>query len=130
MDTAEAQQCLLTTFFVLPHTFNGSPSRLLCTFRYFILQIAFADRRKDWDWDLKGTDRYHCCRGIKNGYNANWLKTTNPAVVLLGMFTGTAVRRIGGKRLRIWQVMLAGAFAMLITGGIVAAEQCDHRATN
>lgn len=39
-------------------------------------------------------------------------------VILLIVFTLIAVRRIGSIRLRIWQVMLAGALAALFTGQV------------
>lgn len=39
-------------------------------------------------------------------------------IVLLGVFVLIAVRRIGNVRLRLWQIMLLGAIAVLATGQI------------
>ncbi|HXW99102.1 MAG TPA: SLC13 family permease [Methanomicrobiales archaeon] len=41
-----------------------------------------------------------------------------PVIVLLLVFLGIAVRGIGRFRLKIWQIMLAGAAAVLLTGQI------------
>ncbi|HXW98566.1 MAG TPA: SLC13 family permease, partial [Methanomicrobiales archaeon] len=41
-----------------------------------------------------------------------------PVIVLFLVFLGIAVRGIGGFRLKIWQIMLAGAAAVLLTGQI------------
>jgi Na+/H+ antiporter NhaD/arsenite permease-like protein len=41
-----------------------------------------------------------------------------PVLVLLIVFLGIAVRKIGGFTLRIWQIMLIGALAVLLTGQI------------
>lgn len=41
-----------------------------------------------------------------------------PVLVLTIVFILTAVRRIGSYKLKIWQVMLFGALAVLLTGGI------------
>ncbi|MFH0860272.1 MAG: SLC13 family permease [Candidatus Altiarchaeota archaeon] len=43
-------------------------------------------------------------------------------VILLAVFVLIAVRRIGNLRLEIWQIMLFGALAALLTGQISAAE--------
>jgi len=42
--------------------------------------------------------------------------------VLLMVFVLTAVRQIGSLKLRIWQIMLSGALAVLLTGQISPAE--------
>ncbi len=41
-----------------------------------------------------------------------------PLIVLLAVFVLIAVRRIGRLRLQIWQIMLGGAFVVLVTGQI------------
>ncbi len=41
-----------------------------------------------------------------------------PIIVLFAVFALIAVRRVGGIRLQIWQVMLGGAVAVLLTGQI------------
>jgi Na+/H+ antiporter NhaD/arsenite permease-like protein len=41
-----------------------------------------------------------------------------PVIVLLLVFTGIAVRKIGRFTFRIWQVMLLGAVAVLLTGQV------------
>ena len=45
-----------------------------------------------------------------------------PVIVLLLVLLLIAFRRIGGLRFQIWQVMLAGALAVLLTGQITPAE--------
>ena len=47
---------------------------------------------------------------------------TVPLVVLASVITLIAVRQVGGVRLRIWQVMVAGALGMLATGSIAPPE--------
>lgn len=44
-----------------------------------------------------------------------------PIIVLLAVFLLIAVRQVGRFRLQIWQVMCAGAAAVLLTGGIKPA---------
>jgi Na+/H+ antiporter NhaD/arsenite permease-like protein len=41
-----------------------------------------------------------------------------PVIVLVVVFLGIAIRRIGRFTFRIWQIMLAGAVAVLVTGQI------------
>ena len=41
-----------------------------------------------------------------------------PVTALAVVFVLTAVRQVGRLRLQIWQIMLAGALAVLITGSI------------
>ena len=41
-----------------------------------------------------------------------------PVIVLILVFLGIAVRQVGRFRFRIWQVMLAGAVAVLLTGQV------------
>jgi len=41
-----------------------------------------------------------------------------PVIVLILVFLGIAVRQVGRFRVRIWQVMLAGAIAVLVTGQV------------
>jgi Na+/H+ antiporter NhaD/arsenite permease-like protein len=43
---------------------------------------------------------------------------TIPVIVLVFVFLGIAIRRIGRFTFRIWQIMLAGAVAVLVTGQI------------
>ncbi|HUK92878.1 MAG TPA: SLC13 family permease, partial [Methanomicrobiales archaeon] len=45
-----------------------------------------------------------------------------PVIVLALVFLGIAIRRIGRLTLRIWQIMLAGAVAVLVTGQISPAS--------
>lgn len=45
-----------------------------------------------------------------------------PVLVLTIVFILTAVRRIGSYKLKIWQVMLFGALAVLLTGGIAPLD--------
>ncbi len=47
---------------------------------------------------------------------------TVPLVVLASVIVLIAVRQVGGVRLRIWQVMVAGALGMLATGSIAPPE--------
>jgi len=50
------------------------------------------------------------------------LPTYLPAAVLALVFFFVAVRRVGAVRLQIWQVMTAGASAVLLTGGITVRD--------
>ena len=43
---------------------------------------------------------------------------TIPVIVLVLVFLGIAIRRIGRFTFRIWQIMLIGAVAVLVTGQI------------
>lgn len=45
-----------------------------------------------------------------------------PVLVLTIVFILTAVRRVGPYKLKIWQVMLFGALAVLLTGGIAPLD--------
>ena len=45
-----------------------------------------------------------------------------PVIVLLLVFLGIAIRRIGRFTLRIWQIMLIGAVAVLVTGQVSPAS--------
>lgn len=45
-----------------------------------------------------------------------------PIIVLLIVFVLIAVRQVGRFRLEIWQIMGAGAAAVLVSGGIGPAE--------
>ncbi|NTU61044.1 MAG: anion transporter [Caldiserica bacterium] len=45
-----------------------------------------------------------------------------PILVLAIVFILTAIRRIGSYKLKIWQVMLVGASAVLLTGGIAPLD--------
>ena len=45
-----------------------------------------------------------------------------PVIILILVFLGIAIRRIGRFTFRIWQVMLAGAVAVLVTGQISPAS--------
>ncbi|MBM4237327.1 MAG: anion transporter [Euryarchaeota archaeon] len=45
-----------------------------------------------------------------------------PVIVLVAVFILIAVRQVGRTRLRIWQIMLFGALAVLITGQIHPAD--------
>lgn len=45
-----------------------------------------------------------------------------PALVLAVVFVLIAVRQIGSLRLKIWQIMLAGAVAVLLTGRVSATD--------
>ncbi len=45
-----------------------------------------------------------------------------PLIVLFGVFALIAVRRVGGIRLPIWQVMLAGALVLLLSRNISPAH--------
>lgn len=52
-----------------------------------------------------------------------------PIIILLAVFILIAVRRVGRFRFEIWQVMCAGAAAVLLTGGIrpsAALKAIDH----
>ncbi len=41
-----------------------------------------------------------------------------PLVILSGVFLLIAVRKVGGIHIRIWQIMVGGALAVLISGQI------------
>ncbi len=49
-----------------------------------------------------------------------------PVIVLLAVFVLIAVRRIGNIRLQIWQIVLAGAIAVLLTGQIGLAAAASY----